>query len=105
MLARMLLQRFQVQGFKNIRRAITLDELGPVTVLAGDNNVGKSNVLEALGLFFGLLGNRLRITGRLHATVDEPVPAHLPWIGAPVEQIFHVDRAEAVALEATVLLE
>lgn len=48
----MQLVRFAVQGFKNFRDEICLEELGPINIIHGDNNVGKSNLLEALLLFF-----------------------------------------------------
>lgn len=51
----MQLQRFQVQGFKNFRTPVVLEELGAINVIHGDNNAGKSNLLEAIGLFFALL--------------------------------------------------
>jgi predicted ATPase len=46
---------FQVQGYKNLLSVLRLDPLGRINVLHGDNNVGKSNLLEAIGLFFLLL--------------------------------------------------
>src|SRR5580704_3459634 len=51
----MRLASFKVRGFKNLTRELVLDELGPVNVLHGPNNVGKSNVLQAMQLFFRLL--------------------------------------------------
>jgi hypothetical protein len=52
----MLLRSFRAQGFKNFRQPVVLDELGPINVIHGPNNVGKSNVLQAMELFFWLLG-------------------------------------------------
>lgn len=51
----MYLRRFQVQGFKNFRRPVALEDLGPFNVIHGDNNAGKSNLIEAIGLFFLLI--------------------------------------------------
>ncbi len=51
----MRLTWFQAQGYKNLRSELRLDALGRINVLHGDNNVGKSNLLEAIGLFFLLL--------------------------------------------------
>ncbi|WP_437640314.1 AAA family ATPase [Sorangium sp. So ce854] len=48
----MRLQRFQVQGYKNLRAPVCLADLGRLNVLHGDNNIGKSNLLESIGLFF-----------------------------------------------------
>ncbi|HRI72469.1 MAG TPA: AAA family ATPase, partial [Polyangium sp.] len=50
--ATMKLRRFQVQGYKNFTSPVRLDDLGPFNVIHGDNNVGKSNLLESIGLFF-----------------------------------------------------
>jgi hypothetical protein len=51
----MYLRRFQVQGFKNFRHAVALEDLGRLNVLHGDNNAGKSNLIEAIGVFFLLV--------------------------------------------------
>lgn len=53
----MLIRRFEVQGFKNLVEPVVLDDLGEINVIHGDNNVGKSNLLEAMHLFFQLLGD------------------------------------------------
>lgn len=46
---------FEVQGYKNIVTPLRLTNLGPINIIHGDNNVGKSNLLESIGLFFVLL--------------------------------------------------
>lgn len=46
---------FEVQGYKNLRAPLRLTDIGRINVLHGDNNVGKSNLLEAIGLFFVLV--------------------------------------------------
>jgi hypothetical protein len=51
----MRLRSFEVKGFKNLRLPIRLEDLGPVNVVHGDNNVGKSNLLESIELYFDLL--------------------------------------------------
>ncbi len=48
----MKLRWFQVQGYKSFTSPVRLDDLGPFNVIHGDNNVGKSNLLESIGLFF-----------------------------------------------------
>ncbi|MEZ4431391.1 MAG: AAA family ATPase [bacterium] len=50
----MFIHRFEVQGFKNFVEPVVLDELGEINVIHGDNNVGKSNLLEAMHLFFAI---------------------------------------------------
>lgn len=55
---RMLIRRFEVQGFRNLTEPVVLEGLGPLNMIHGENNVGKSNLLRAMGLFFRLLGER-----------------------------------------------
>ena len=47
----MKLRSFSVQGFKNFEQEVRLDELGDINVIHGENNVGKSNLLQAIDLF------------------------------------------------------
>lgn len=47
----MRIERFTVRGYKNLS-SVTLADLGWFNVLHGDNNVGKSNLLEAIALLF-----------------------------------------------------
>jgi len=51
----MHIKRFTIKGFKNFQQHISLDNLWDICVIHGENNVGKSNVLEAMQLFFQLL--------------------------------------------------
>ncbi len=51
----MRLLQFQVQGYKNFRAPVRLDDIGRFNVIHGDNNVGKSNLLESIGLFFAAI--------------------------------------------------
>lgn len=44
----MKLTSFSVKGFKNFRDEVTLEGLGDINILHGENNVGKSNLMEAL---------------------------------------------------------
>ncbi|MBK6534710.1 MAG: AAA family ATPase [Deltaproteobacteria bacterium] len=53
----MKIERFEVKGFKNLRQSAVLDELAGVNVIHGENNIGKSNLLQAMDLFFWLLGS------------------------------------------------
>lgn len=52
----MNLLEFAVTGYKNLSQEVRLTDLGRINVIHGDNNVGKSNLLEAMQLFFALLG-------------------------------------------------
>jgi len=42
----------QIENFKSLRTVKELDGLGDLTVFIGSNSSGKSNILEALNLFF-----------------------------------------------------
>lgn len=48
----MQLKRFSVKGFKNFRQEVVLENMGDICVIHGENNIGKSNVLEAMLMFF-----------------------------------------------------
>ncbi len=50
-----LLQQFEVEGYKNLTGAITFGPLGRINVIHGENNVGKSNLLQAMDLYFRFL--------------------------------------------------
>lgn len=66
----MRLTRFEVVGFKNLKRRVVLDDLAEFDVIHGENNVGKSNLLQAIDLFFWLLGS-LAKRGMLADGTDE----------------------------------
>ena len=51
----MRLRRFSVSGYKNLRQPVVLDALGPINLIHGANNVGKSNLLQAMAMFFRCL--------------------------------------------------
>lgn len=73
----MFIKRFEVAGFKNLVQPVVLDDLDPISVIHGDNNVGKSNVLEALHFFFGLI-SPTHVKG--HVNLDERTA---PWLHEP----------------------
>lgn len=90
----MKLLEFSVAGFKNIRTKVTLDQLGPINVIHGPNNVGKSNLLQAMGLFFRCLEGVL---------LEEPMPLqpyHLRGLELQSRHIFHLEAPTKVRLEA-----
>lgn len=51
----MRLVSFAVRGFKNLVNEVSLADLGAFEVIHGENNVGKSNLLQAIDLFFALM--------------------------------------------------
>jgi AAA15 family ATPase/GTPase len=54
-----LIKELSIKGFKNLTDRVMFAELGRINVIHGENNVGKSNVLEAMHLLFELLELRL----------------------------------------------
>lgn len=51
----MQVKRFSVKGYKNFGSEIVLEDMRAICVIHGENNIGKSNLLEAMQLFFQLL--------------------------------------------------
>lgn len=92
----MQLVRFKVRGFKNFRDEMCLDELGPLNIIHGNNNVGKSNLLEALLLFF-----------QMGAFVCKNTPGHAVSMNydsrtdstMSSEQVFNREGPDAIELE------
>lgn len=91
----MRLEWFEVQGYKNIRAPLCLDQLGVINVVHGDNNVGKSNLLESVRLLFVLvLALREDARGgpsRAESFERRSPPAAAPAGGAPTSTV----RSEA----------
>jgi predicted ATPase len=51
------IESIKIQGYRQFRDAIALEDLAPISVVHGANNSGKSAVLDALRLGFTLLGD------------------------------------------------
>lgn len=122
----MFLQSFRARGFKNFQQEVRLDDLRAINVVHGANNVGKSNLLEAMGLFFALLDEivqsasaaaRSRMASRYpgeRAAPDTPGeiktalrldPALLEQRGYRSSDIFNKARPVAIELKAHFLIE
>ncbi len=122
----MRLLQFQVQGYKNFRAPVCLDDLGRFNVLHGDNNVGKSNLLESIGLFFVAIqalreeargGSGLADRYARGAPVQEPASNgrpprvaarsfdYLAREGFPATEIFDLRDARPIVLEARIALD
>ena len=71
----MLLQWFEVQGYKNFQAALRLEDLGRFNIFHGDNNTGKSNLLESIGLLFVALGALREETSALAAVGEASAPS------------------------------
>jgi len=123
----MKLRRFQVQGYKNFTSPVCLDDLGPFNVIHGDNNVGKSNLLESFGLFFVAmqalreetkggpsLGERYerRVKTIEPAKLPLPESGRLRWAlrassywqdhGFSAEEIFNFDQPGPIEFDVTI---
>lgn len=86
----MRLVHFEVENFRSIRERVVLSNLGPVEVLHGPNNAGKSNILRALALAWRLLLDA-RLRQAPEARHDRPLadlgltepPFHRGWEDRP----------------------
>lgn len=80
----MLIERFEVEGYKNFRAPVALagpngSALGAYNVILGENNIGKSNLLEALALGLRLLAMP-EVQAGLRTSEFVAVPnGLLPW--------------------------
>ncbi|MFM7203602.1 MAG: hypothetical protein ACKO6N_22710 [Myxococcota bacterium] len=76
----MRLTSFSVKGFKNFREEVTLKGLSAINILYGENNVGKSNLMEALLLALELWDVGLEPEG--FSTPDQKLLAYLPVVSS-----------------------
>lgn len=112
----MRLVRFAFQGYKNFRQRVELSELGPVNIIHGGNNAGKSNLLEAIQLFFVLLRLLHQHTERTrrprtHGVAEAGLSltdligvtnSTAQRLGFPVEEIFHLETSTPIDLEGDI---
>ena len=89
----MQIKRFSVKGYKNFVSEIVLDELGVICVIHGENNIGKSNLLEAMQLFFQLLC--FNQTGLAQLKAPE-----LAQLGFNANEIFSLDSESPITITA-----
>ncbi|MDO9016202.1 MAG: AAA family ATPase [Deltaproteobacteria bacterium] len=118
----MKIERFEVKGFKNLRQSVVLDELAGVNVIHGENNVGKSNLLQAMDLFFWLLGevakqpfavtSSIRGTGTGWVEATEPDWLWFPYPertfegrGYPADEIFNVLEPYPIEWNASIRID
>jgi len=97
----MRIKRFAVSGFKNFTQEVVLDDLGEICVIHGENNVGKSNLLEAMLLFFKILQY-----GKIYEMGDSKhrIFNNLNDLGFEPSQIFNLASPLPIELHATVLI-
>lgn len=104
----MKLTSFRVKGFKNFTNEVKLENLGDINVLHGPNNVGKSNLLQAMQLFFDLLGIDENQDGWLPIAVPRRLTRadFEKWKLLPVEEIFSVYHpAMPIEMEAELRID
>ena len=89
-----LLQQFEVKGYKNLTGALTFGPLGRINVIHGENNVGKSNLLQAMDLYFRFL-DAIRVSGDSAET--RLAPGNLSEWGYLINDIFNL--VEPVPIE------
>jgi hypothetical protein len=93
----MLLRQFQVKGYKNLNQLITFGPLGRINVIHGSNNVGKSNLLQAIDLFFRLLSQMPR-NPRITSNTINLAPTELETWGYLMENIFNLVELAPIEL-------
>lgn len=76
----MRLTRFEVTNFKNFRRTVVLGGMVGFDVIHGENNVGKSNLLQAIDLFFLLVGSIGKRSEKLSDAPGEDETSAAPLI-------------------------
>lgn len=76
----MRLTSFSVKGFKNFREEVTLEGLSAINILHGENNVGKSNLMEALLLALELWDVGLEPEG--FSTPDQKLLGYPPVVSS-----------------------
>ena len=108
----MRLTRFSVTGYKNLRVPIVLDELAGVNVIHGENNVGKSNLLQAIDLLFWLLRRFAHKPPSDVRSADDPSNLAfdvdrdaLVARGFGTDDIFNFDQPLPIVLEAVVKID
>ncbi|MEW5986017.1 MAG: ATP-binding protein [Chloroflexota bacterium] len=90
-----LLQRFEVTGYKNLTRKIDFGPLGRINVIHGENNVGKSNLLEAMDLFFRCLAT---------PDIQRLTSIGADVLGRPIGVIFNLVDPQPIELAGTFVL-
>ena len=82
----MKINSLTVHGFKNLVQPITFGPLQPVSVLHGANNVGKSNLIQAIDIFFRLMGSGSYVGKDQSVSLDSGEQT----IGFQFSELFHL---------------
>ncbi|HEW99031.1 MAG TPA: hypothetical protein ENF37_10415 [Beggiatoa sp.] len=96
----MRLKQFSVKGYKNFRQEIVLEDMGTICAIHGENNVGKSNLLEAMQLFFQLCGKLLTTAPgvAIRLSAKELAP-----LGFKTSEIFTLGLKNPIAMKAILM--
>jgi len=94
----MQVKRFSVNGYKNLVSEIVLEDIGAIGVIHGENNLGKSNLLEAMQLFFQLLC--FNQTWKAQLTTQE-----LAQLGFKASEIFNLDSEIPITITAVLKID
>jgi hypothetical protein len=97
----MKLKSFDVQGFKNLTGSAIFGPLQPINVLHGANNSGKTNVLQAMDVYFRLLRAGNHISKEQVVTLE---PAGNP-AGYPFDVIFNLQSPSPIRWQAEIAIE
>ena len=100
----MRLISFHVRGFKNFRQEIGLKELSAINVVHGANNVGKSNLIQAMTLYFQLLG--LEQDGWLPFSTDRRITdEEFESLGFTRSDLFNIESPEPIEMRAEIVTD
>ncbi len=101
----MKIKSFRVAGYKNLVKPVALDRLDErsLIVIHGLNNVGKSNLLEALQLPFLLLGLAESL-GELPFQTKAPLPPGLVAQGHSPSEWFTLGRPTPIGIDLVLTL-
>lgn len=102
MVREMQLLSFEVQGFKNLVAPLKIDGLRPINVIHGTNNVGKSNLLQAMQLFFFLVGIQTDMGPPLGGVMSPLDDNTLASHGFPRSEVFNLESPVPILLQADV---
>jgi predicted ATPase len=96
----MRVNSFAVEGYKNLTAEVSFGPLDQISVLHGPNNAGKSNLLAALDLFFGLLATGNQVSKDQSVSMDPSEQIK----GYPFAEIFNVVEPVPIRLRAELSL-
>lgn len=101
----MRLTSFEVQGFKNLLAPVRLDDLGSINLVHGQNNVGKSNLLHAVEVFFRVLTAADRGLRQPNGALLFATDVWLDQHGIPLADIFNYAVPQPIEMAASLALD